>query len=229
LSKKGLRAARDIGINNLTVAHTAMPHNTGSLDRMIDDLADSGAKYFSLGFCFPTAHNNHDLNASLRTFDETIEKVRTAPQDVDISVNLSGEDHVELIGSLYRRGDIQLDGLAVTEDFAPTLIKPLSDSPRTAIQFNILPVMFYAGFRVDCTGAAMDYCFDLRNEGGRQGFGNANKSSVAELRDKSRSLWKGYTEKFYSRLQGALKGEPVPSVDGWHSKGRPVPPLQILN
>jgi len=228
-SKRGLQTARDAGINNLAITHTAMPHNTGSLDRMINDLADSGAKYFSLGFCFPTAHNNHDLNASLRTFDETLEKVRTAPQDVDISINLSGEDHVGLIGSLYRRGDIQLGDLAVTEDFAPTLIKPLADSPRTAVQINVLPTMFYGGFRLDCTGAAMDYCFDLRNESSRQGFGNVKESSVAELRDKARSLWQGYTEKFYSRLKSALKGEPVSSPDGWHLKGEPVSSLKVLN
>jgi len=229
LSKRGLRAARDRGINNLAVTHTAMPHNTGSLDRMIDDLADSGARYFSIGFCFPTSGNNSELSANLRTFDEVIEKVENAPSGVDISINLSGEDHVELIGFIYRRGDIQLRDLAVTEDFAPTLIKPLAESPRTAIQFNVLPTMFYGGFRLDCTGAAIDYCFDLRNEESRAGFGNLRESSVAELRETSRSLWPGYTEKFYSRLQSALRGETVSSPDGWHLEGEPVSSLNVLN
>lgn len=207
-ARKGLEiAAKEIGVRNLSVTYTAMPHNTGHLDEMITDLADAGAKYLSVSFCFPTDHNNNDLTAQIETFDRVIEQVRTAPKGIDITLNLSGDEGASLIGEIYRRGDIQRSKLAVTEDFAPSLIMPLSQSPRTAIQFNILPIMYYAGFRIDCTGAAMDYCSNLQDTKTLEGFGNVKKDSMLTLRDRSRSLWPAYTEEVYTKLQSALREE----------------------
>jgi hypothetical protein len=94
----------------------------------------------------------------------------------------------------------------VTEDLAPSLIYLLSETPRIAVQFNVLPVMFYSGFRMDCTGSAIDWCTDLQAQHTRTGFGNALQNDVGELWKHAREeLWEPYTVKYYTKLANALK------------------------
>ena len=93
----------------------------------------------------------------------------------------------------------------MTEDLAPSLIIPVNSKPRTAIHLNILPVMYYSGFRIDCDGSAQDFCKDLRKPETRSGFDNIRQSSVPELWDKGKVMWIDYTEKYYKRLAQDLK------------------------
>lgn len=220
-SREGLQHLRDSDVKNLTVSHTVMPHNVYSLDKMILDLTDAGAEYFSIGFCFPTKYNDQKLTiySEIKLFDEVIKQLQNAPSGIDISVNIPAEEQAELLAQLYKRGDIQKERLAVTEDISPVLVMPVSCSPRTAIQLNFLPTMFYSGFRVDCTGAALDFCVDLQNPETRNGFGNVKNQSIRTLWNKAKDfMWKPYTEKYYQRLASVFKAESVsPILTQWYN------------
>ena len=207
-SRNGLLTANKAGIQNLTISHTIMPHNINNLDKMIKDLASCGAKYFSLGFCFPTEYNNKHLISG--------EKLNNLPDSIDVSLNIATESNAKLIGELFRNGFFN-QKFAVTEDLAPSLIKVILDKPRIAIQINILPIMFYGGFRLECDGSVLDHCVDAQIVKRRKGFGNIKKQSLFELWDKSRKeLWPQYTERYYMYLAEALKGKELPKIKGWY-------------
>jgi len=216
-TRKGLLVAKKAGLKNLTVTHTVMPHNIKHLDKMIQDLAKCGAKYFSLAFCFPTDYNDNNLVAgNLELFDKVIEKLKKTPKNIDVSIHIVTESNASLIGALYRKGFFE-QKLAVTEDLAPALVVPLSSNPRIAVQINILPTMFYGGFRLDNDGAVLDYCVDAQLPHRRQGFGNVRETSFLELWKKSREeLWPQYTERYYQYLAKALNGDKLPKIDGWY-------------
>ena len=217
ISKKGLLTAKEAGIQNLTISYTVMPHNIDNLDKMIRDLADYGAKYFSLGFCFSTEYNNKDLIAGeLKLFNKVLSKLKNLPESIDVSLNLSTENNAKLIGELFREGFFN-QKLAVTEDLAPALIKIISNKPRIALQINILSTMFYSGFRLECDGYVLDHCIDAQSVERQKGFGSLNKQSLSELWKKSRNeLWPQYTEKYYWYLAKALEGKELPEIKGWY-------------
>jgi len=216
-ARKGLLVAKKAGLKNLTVTHTIMPHNIENLDKLIQDLAECGAKYFSLAFCFPTDYNDLNLVAGhLELFDKVIKKLKNMPKGIDVSIHVVTESNASLIGALYRKGFFK-QKLAVTEDLAPSLIVPLSSNPRIAVQVNILPTMFYGGFRLDQDGTVLDYCVDAQLPHRRKGFGNIKEISFGELWKKSREeLWPQYTERYYEYLAKALKGEELPKIEGWY-------------
>src|SRR3989344_4983506 len=213
---EGIRIARDSGINNLTAIFTAMPHNVDSLPNMVRDIADAGAEYLSIGFCFPTQLNVPEVHSHKNLVNQVLNKISSTPENLDITISLLGDDHANIIGSLYKEGFFYQKPVAITEDLAPCLIFPISDSPRTAIQLNVIPTMFYSGFRIDYNGTAMDFCVDLSLPEKTEGFGNIKNRSLSQLIDKSIAIWPGYTEKYYSRLQKALQGEQVPILKKWY-------------
>ncbi|MDP1695272.1 MAG: radical SAM protein [Candidatus Woesearchaeota archaeon] len=215
-SLEGLRIAADIGVRNLTVITTAMPQNIGSLERMMEDIADRGVEYLTIGFCFETAYNNPSLVANSQVFYEVLKKVRGAPKGLDITLGLTGSDHANLIADLFRTGFIQKGHLAVTEDLAPALIIPLNDDPRTAVQIAMLPMMFYEGFRIDYNGAVIDFCEDLRKPETKAGFGNVKKYSVLQSYQTAKALWPSYTERYYERFAAAFRSEPLSNLKAWY-------------
>ena len=56
-AKAGLRTLRDLGIQRRTITYTVMEGNIEQSDRMVRDLTENGAQYFSVGFYFPTTFN----------------------------------------------------------------------------------------------------------------------------------------------------------------------------
>ncbi|NQU79756.1 radical SAM protein [Candidatus Woesearchaeota archaeon] len=206
-SKEGLAFLRSEGVKNLSVTNTVMPHNVSSLERMMYDLHDAGAEYFSIGFCFPTDYNTASCVVdSMDVFLEALEQLSDPPQGVDISVNLSFYETPGLTGKVMKMLESGKHQFAVTQDLAPSLIIPLRESPRIAIQLNILPVMYYSGFRLDCTGYAMDFCTDLQKPEQRKGFGNVRDTSIQELWKYAREqLWTNHTEEFYRTLADAVR------------------------
>ncbi|GEM_PF-5083670 len=213
---EGIKIARESGIKNITTIFTAMPHNISSLSDMVRDISDAGVEYLSIGFCFPTQLNVPTTHSNSSAVKQVLDNLYNAPKNLDITISLLGDDHANIIGNLYKGGFFDHREIAVTEDLAPCLIFPVSDNPRTAIQLNIIPTMFYSGFRVDYNGTAMDFCVDLRTSEKREGFGNVKRESLTELIEKSKLIWSAYTEKYYLRLQKALQGEQVPIVQSWY-------------
>ena len=218
-SLEGLKIAKDAGIKNLTAIFTAMPHNVGSLERMVEDLANAGLDYLSVGYCFPTAHNEQGLTAGADLFKRTIDIAPTLHPNLEVSLNILGDEHPQIISELYKEGFFSLDKLGATEDLAPSLIIPLSQrtstTPRALVNCTILPTVFYGGFRIDYDGTAIDFCADLRTQE-KRGFGNVNDSTIEELYKKSKAIWPEYTERYYERLSKALKGEEVGAVQNWY-------------
>lgn len=218
-SVEGLKIAKDAGIKNLTAIFTAMPHNIDSLERMVEDLAKVGLDYLSIGYCFPTAHNQQELTAGADLFKRTVDIAPRLPPNLEVSLNILGDEHAPIIAELYKEGFFSFDRLAATEDLAPSLIIPLSQrtstTPRALLNCTILPTVFYGGFRIDYDGTAMDFCADLRTQE-KRGFGNVNDNNIEELYKRSRAIWPEYTEKYYERLSRALKGEEVGAVQHWY-------------
>jgi pyruvate-formate lyase-activating enzyme len=219
-SKEGLRTAKDEGIHNLAAIFTAMPHNVSSLERMAEDLSSVGLEYLSVGYCFPTDHNQQDLTAGIELFRRTWELGRNLPPNLRVSLNLMGDEHAQIIHQLYQEGFFSLDQVGVTEDLAPSLIVPLvnhcsENNPAVLLNCTFLPTMFYSGFRIDYNGTAIDFCSDLRTEE-KRGFGDVNSNTVAELYRKSKDLWPKYTEKYYKRLSKIFRGEDVGPVGSWY-------------
>ncbi len=204
-SREGLRLLKEAGLRNLTVSHTVMQHNVDSLEEMILELSEVGAEYFSLNFFFPTEQNdNKYLLQPENTINLIIKQLKDLPEHLDISINVSAEEEPSLLWNLYK-GFLPGREVAVTEDLAPSLILPLSDSPRTSIHLNFLPVMYYSGFRVHCDGTAIDFCSELQKPGKVAGFGNVRETAVDELWGFARdTLWKNYTERYYEKLVRAL-------------------------
>jgi len=216
-SRRGLEAISKAGIKNRTIIFTAMPENIDSLDCMLKDLSEAGAEYASIGFCYPTPHNRKELISKLDAYYRVIDKLQSVPKELDITIGVLADEHANILAELYKRGEINITGAAVTQDLAPAIIIPLSESPRIAISCTVLPTMFMSGYRIDCTGAALDYCNDLRRSESRNGFRNLRQHSVAEVYQKSKELWVPYTEKYYDRLSKALKGEMVGTLDRWYN------------
>lgn len=204
LSKRGLDLANKEGIKNLCVTHTSNPLNAHLLDAMIADLVKTGVKYFSIGLCFPAGFNKKALTGTLEVFHEIEKKVRNSPKDINITINLMGEEHSEIISGLWWEGYFAKGDFAVSEDVAPALLKVISETPRIVVLFDILPIMYYGGFRIDYNGDAMDYCDTLQNPQLRKGFGNTRQSSLRELRERALLLWPGYVERYYIKLAKSL-------------------------
>ncbi len=218
-SLEGLKIAKRAGIKNLTAIFTAMPHNISSLERMVEDLAEAGFDYLSIGYCFPTAHNEQELTAGVDLFRRTVDLAPRLPSHLEVSLNILGDEHAPIIAELYKEGFFSFDSPAATEDLAPSLIIPLSQrtstTPRALVNCTILPTVFYGGFRIDYDGTAMDFCADLRTQE-KRGFGNVKDNTIKELYVKSRAIWPEYTERYYDRLSKALKGEKVGAVQNWY-------------
>jgi len=212
-AKLGLESASKAGIKNLAITFTAMPHNVDSLDKMLKDLAKNGARYASIGFCFDTNFNQKDLKASTELFYKVIDKLKDTPKEfIDISLNLIGDEHGEIIAKLYKDGFFDNRKLAVTEDLAPSLIVPLFESPRTYINVGLLPTMFLSGYRVDYDGKAMDFCADIQQKCPK-GFGNIKKSNVTDLYLLAKEkYWPKYSEDFYKRFSDAFKGNKLSQI-----------------
>jgi len=155
-ARNGLRIVHEAGIKNLAATFCAMPHNVKSLNVMLEDLTSLGLEYLSIGLCFPTEYNEKKVCAGLPVFDEILSEVKNAPENLDISIGLMGDEHADLIVELFKKGYFN-QKLAVAQDCAPSLVNVVNDKPRTAVHFSLMPVMFYSGFRMDYDGTAIDF------------------------------------------------------------------------
>jgi MoaA/NifB/PqqE/SkfB family radical SAM enzyme len=203
-AREGLRIAKNAGIKNLSATFSAMPHNSASLQMMLEDLTPIGLEYVSIGFCFPTQFNKKEFHSDLIVFDSVISQLERAPETLDISINLMGDENANLIRELLKRDYFDRQKLAVTQDCAPSLVIPLNNKPRTAVQLSILPIMFYSGFRLDYDGTAIDFCKDLQIRQ-RKGFGNIRQKPLRQLYQTAQSLWQSYTEKYFQTLIERLR------------------------
>ncbi len=205
-SLEGLRHAKRSGMKNLSITYTANPSNVVSLEKTIYELEEAGAEYLSIVFCFPTAYNHKELSADIFTLETVLTKVEKVDTSLNVGINLVGENHPSLIANLYSKNIIREERCVITEDLAPALVIPLCEAPSKAILINLLPTMYFGGFRIDYNGNAIDYCSDLRQPETKRGFGNVRKVGLSKLWEKAQlELWPQYTMEYYQRLQQALR------------------------
>jgi len=204
---QGIKIAGENGIQNMAVLSTATPTNVDSFGRMWEELPKLGVKYISTGLCFPTKYNKQDLKGTLSTFESLLKQTEKAPRELDICINFMGDMHARLIMELYKRGFIEKAKSGVTADMAPSLFVTLNKEPRRLVQFGILPITHFSGFRIDYDGTATDFC-DAYLEDKVKGFGNVKEKSISDLYKISKTeLWPKYTEKFFGRLSQAFNGK----------------------
>ncbi len=201
---EGLRTAKKAGLENLTANFTTMTHNVNSLDKMLPDLVNAGLDYLSVGFCFETSYNDLSLIPTQDIFYKTIDQLKNASKNIkSITLNLMGKENSEIVAGLWNQGYFKKQNSAILEDFAPSLLFPINDSPKTFAHLTILPLVNYSGFRIGPEGIVTDFCEDLMQHP-LKGFGNIKKDSFAELYEKSKTRWKESSENYYQTLQNSL-------------------------